>query len=191
MASEDSDQVASRFLVVHGLGDLRDLDEPVGRQVSSRADYRHAASERLEVMVLCGAQLMPLEERNDRLEQLVAPPHQELVQVLTVVIVPPVHVDPPDSEELLELADAGGAARALRDDEPMKDLVPGSVASSPRPTQLSDEADREASFSVYKANNPAGPDQPFLLIFRTVQIVTAHAMKRRASTGQILGFSSI
>jgi len=36
------------------------------------------------------------------------------------------------------------------------------------------ETDREASFSVYKTNNPASADQPFLLIFRTVQIVTEH-----------------
>ena len=48
------------------------------------------------------------------------------------------------------------------------------VAVSALPIMLSDEADREASFSVYKPNYPAKLNQPFLLIVRTVRIVTAH-----------------
>jgi hypothetical protein len=56
----------------------------------------------------------------------------------------------------------------------MSHLVAGSVAASARPAALADEADREASFSVYKTNNPAFLPQPFLLVFRTVRIVTAH-----------------
>ena len=41
-----------------------------------------------------------------------------------------------------------------------------------RPIWLPDEADGEASLSVYKANNPAKSDQPFLLIVRTQHVVT-------------------
>src|SRR6266545_5559291 len=55
----------------------------------------------------------------------------------------------------------------------MSDLVSGRVASSPWPAWLPDEADREASFSVYKTDHPATElDQPFLLVFRTRHVVT-------------------
>jgi hypothetical protein len=52
-------------------------------------------------------------------------------------------------------------------------LISGLVASPASPIWLSNKADREASLSVYKTNNPASPYQPFLLIFRTIRIVTA------------------
>jgi hypothetical protein len=43
---------------------------------------------------------------------------------------------------------------------------------------LADEADGEASFSVYETKDPTDGDQPFLLVFRTVRIVTANASHR-------------
>ena len=68
---------------------------------------------------------------------------------------------------------AVNATRALRDHEVMRDLVSGSVTSSPRAAWLPHEADREASFSVYKTDHPATElDQPFLLVFRTRHVVT-------------------
>jgi hypothetical protein len=66
------------------------------------------------------------------------------------------------------------ALRALRDCGLVSHLTAGLVAAPTRSATLADEADREASFSVYKTNNPALLPQPFLLIFRTVRIVTAH-----------------
>jgi hypothetical protein len=50
------------------------------------------------------------------------------------------------------------------------------VAASARAILLPHETDREASFSAYKPNNPAFLYQPFLLVFRTVQIVTAQTL---------------
>lgn len=55
----------------------------------------------------------------------------------------------------------------------------GSVASSIRSVRLPSESDREASFSVYKTNNPSCGDESFLLIvwlpFGTAaKFVTAH-----------------
>ena len=58
----------------------------------------------------------------------------------------------------------------------MNHLIAGSIAGSSRPIGLTDEADGEASLSVYETDNPASGDQPFLLIARTVQIVTAHTI---------------
>jgi hypothetical protein len=44
--------------------------------------------------------------------------------------------------------------------------------------RLADDADGEASFSVYETKDPTDRDQPFLLVFRTVRIVTANASHR-------------
>src|SRR5437763_8243075 len=55
----------------------------------------------------------------------------------------------------------------------MSNLVADLVAASTRTAWLPDEADREASFSVYKTDHPATElDQPFLLVFRTRHVVT-------------------
>ena len=90
-----------------------------------------------------------------------------------MVVVTSVHEEPTDSEELLELLEAVDALRALGHDKPGHHLVPGSVASSPRPITLSDDAYREAPFSVYKTDHPSTElVQPFLLIVRTRHVVT-------------------
>jgi hypothetical protein len=57
----------------------------------------------------------------------------------------------------------------------------------PSPTSA-DEPVREATFSVYETNSPAKPDQPFLLIFRTARIVTAHDRSRGRVPGGYTGF---
>ena len=74
-----------------------------------------------------------------------------LVHVLAVVIVTSVAVHEAHPEELFELFQASNAASTLRHDEPRRYLIAKLVAASPRPIILSDEANREASFSVYKA----------------------------------------
>jgi hypothetical protein len=81
------------------------------------------------------------------------------------------------------------AARALRHDEVMRDLVSGLVASSPRPVWLPNEADREASFSVYKTDHPTTElDQPFLLVFRTRHFVTVSVQSDVTSSAGYSGF---
>ena len=51
-------------------------------------------------------------------------------------------------------------------------IIASLVAFPAYPIWLSDKTDGEASFSVYKTNNPAELHQPFLLITCTGQIVT-------------------
>ena len=63
------------------------------------------------------------------------------MQVLLVVVVPPVDVDAPYPEEPIELLEATSALRALRHGEPVDDLVPGLVAASVPPVWLPDETD--------------------------------------------------
>ena len=71
----------------------------------------------------------------------------------------------------------------------MRDLPAGPVAASPSSTGLADETDREASFSVYKTNNPATSDQSFLLIFRiTRHVVTVDITSDVISSAGYPGF---
>ncbi len=113
---------------------------------------------------------------------------------LSVVVVPPVDDDGTHPEETPQRLEASDAGCALGDGELVSHLPAGSVAAPAFAAELADEADREASFSVYETKDPAERHQPFLLVFRTVQIVTAvcpYTAKPTTSTGRILGFSSI
>ena len=112
------------------------------------------------------------EERNDRVDQIRASPHNVAIQMLLVVVVSPIRDHASHAEEVHELLQAGHAFGALRNGELMSHLIAGLVAFSARPTWLSNERDGEATLSVYKTNNPANPEQPFLLISCTRHIVT-------------------
>jgi hypothetical protein len=158
--------------MIHCLGDLRDLDQPCDGLMSIHWDQLHAHRELLEVILLRRTQWILLKEGNDRLYQFHAPIHDVLTKVLAMVVVPPIDVQSTDSKESAEILETSAAALTLRHDKPVRHLISGSVTSAPCPVWLPDEADGEASFSVYKTENPAEPDQSFLLIFRTRHVVT-------------------
>ena len=103
MASEDSDQILPGLLEVHRLGDLSDLHQTFRGPVTPAGHNLHAEHELLEVALLGGPKRMTLEERNDPLEQVIAPADDVLMQVLLVVVGATIDVNPPDAEELHEL----------------------------------------------------------------------------------------
>ena len=117
---------------------------------------------------------MILEEGNYHSEKVKPPLDSILQEILAVVVVPAVSIRATDPKELFEFHESGRATRTLGHGEPMNHLIAGSVAGSSHPIGLPDETDGEAAFSVYETNNPASLHQPFLLIARTAQIVTAH-----------------
>ena len=83
----------------------------------------------------------------------------------------------------------GNALRALRRRELVSYLVAGLVAASTRTAWLPYEADREASFSVYKTDHPATElNQPFLLVSRTRHIVTREILSDITSSA---GYSDV
>ena len=116
--------------------------------------------------------VMRLKERNDRLDQIRPTPHRIAIQMLLVVVVPPVRKHASHAEEIDKLVETRDALRALRNRELVRHLIAGFVAFPDRSTRLSHETDGEATLSVYKANNPAKLDQSFLLISCTRHIVT-------------------
>ena len=192
MASEDSDEVVSGLSSVHRLSDLGDLGEPGRRQVPTAVDELHALRELLEVVLLRRDHRILVEERHDHVHEVVPPVHDELTQVFAMVVVPPVDVHLPYSEELAYFVETCNATRALRHHEIVRDLVSGRVASSPDAVRLPHQADREASFSVYETDHPATElDQPFLLVFRTRHVVTLDITSDGSSSAGSTGFSSI
>ena len=122
-------------------------------------------------------------ERDHRLQQLIAPSHDVSVEVLPVVVIPPVENHLSDTEEVTELVQRRQALLTLRHDELVRYLETGPVAASTRTARLPYEADREASFSVYETDHPTSElDQPFLLVFRTRHVVTLDILSDGSSS---------
>jgi hypothetical protein len=172
MASEDSDQVLPGRLPIHRFNDLSNLNQTFDIKMPIIRDQLHAARELLEVTLLRRPKRVILKERNYRPCKIIASVHDELAQMLSVVVMARVDIDPPHAKEALQLLQCGPATDTLRHDKPMRDLVPDSVASATPPAWLPDESDGEASLSVYKAGDPAKLNQSFLLISCTRHIVT-------------------
>src|SRR5947208_16731672 len=99
MASEDSDQVVPGLSAVHGLRNLRDLDQSTGGQMIASGDHVHAPCELLKIEPLRAAERIPLEERNDRFQQIHSPVDAVLMEMLLVVVVASVDKEPSHSEE--------------------------------------------------------------------------------------------
>jgi hypothetical protein len=173
MASEDSDEIVPGFTPIHRLDDLDDLQQTTPGQMVTAGHELNAMSELLKVEPLGRPERILPKERNDPLEKIVSTTNNVAVEVLPVVIRPPVDVHLSHSKEITQLVQTRDALGTLCHDEVVRDLVSGPVASSTRSTGLSNEPDREASFSVYKTNHPATElAQPFLLVFRTCHVVT-------------------
>jgi len=172
MASEDSDQIGSGFLSVHGAHHLDDGRQPLVAEVTTRVHSADTDGELLEVMTLCRTERMSLEERDDHVDQVPSATHHVSVHRLASALGPSCDHDGPDGEEVTQIVQTMHAAFSLRHDELVEYLISGSVADPVVAARLPHQTEGEASFSVNKADNPAQPHQPFLLIVRTHHIVT-------------------
>jgi hypothetical protein len=103
MASEDSDQVTSGCPSVHRLGDRYDFKEALDIEMSIGLDDSHTQREPFKVTLLRRTERMSLEERDYRLQQLLPPVHDELAQVLAMVVVALRNVDATAAKEALQL----------------------------------------------------------------------------------------
>jgi|SRR3990172_5037322 len=117
MVSEDSDEFVPGLASIHRLGDAGDLDQTLRGQMSTGDDQLEAANELPEVMTLRRHQRIPLEERNDHFEKLLAASYDVSVQVLTVVVVTSVRHDLPHAKDVAEHLERGEAALSLRHGE--------------------------------------------------------------------------
>src|SRR5258708_7215768 len=85
MVSEDSDELVPGFPSVHRLRDLRYLDQTLASPMSTIRNQLHAVGELLEIELLRGAERMPSEEWNDRLQQILSTTNDVAVEMLPVV----------------------------------------------------------------------------------------------------------
>jgi hypothetical protein len=141
MVSEDSDQVFPGLAPVHGFGDARDLNEPFSRQMSASLNESDATSELLEVVLLGRQHRIPFEERDDRLQQVASPSHDESIKVFPVIVSPGVRHYRSDTEELTELVETRDASSALCDRKLVSHLPAGPVAAPASSPLLANETD--------------------------------------------------
>jgi hypothetical protein len=113
MASEDSDELVPGFTSIHRLRYLCDFRQTVEGQMVTARDEIDTERELLEVESLGSPQRMSLEERNHRVDKVRAATNNVAVQMLTVVVVPPIRKHLPHSKELTELMETVDATCAL------------------------------------------------------------------------------
>ncbi len=80
-------------------------------------------------------------ERDDHVQKIPSTTYVVLDQVLSMVVVPSVHMQPAHPEEALKLLEASPATSSLSHNKPVEHLIAGFVASAFRPTSLADETD--------------------------------------------------
>ena len=81
------------------------------------------------------------EERNDRLQQILAPSHHVSVQILAVVVMSTIHDHLTNSKVLSELVQGADAALTLCDDELVEHLESDPAAVPILPALLPEERD--------------------------------------------------
>jgi len=102
VVSEDSDNFSSWLFVIHGFGDLDDLDQPTCCEVSAYTHQIHAFRELQEVALLGSPQWILFKERDDGLHQLFPRSKTVSIHVLFVVVISLVDMDIANTKELHE-----------------------------------------------------------------------------------------
>jgi hypothetical protein len=154
-------QESRRFSMVHGFDDPSDVGQTIHRQVGPPLHHPNDRREPTKVIGFRRSQWIRLEEGNHALQQVSDPEDLIGEEILPVVVVPAIAIDPAAPEPGLdELQDMG--TLALNNREHGLQLPPHS--------HLSIALDRttEATFTVDEADDPLLESWPFLLIARTL-----------------------
>jgi hypothetical protein len=147
MVSEDS-QHFGWFAEVHRLGDLRDFDNPLKREVPAEPHQSDDPSELHEVVSLRCSQWVLLEERNDDLGEVSVSLNAITEEILPMIVVPAVAIDTAAAEPPHHVFENITTRCALNDGELGSDL----------PTQghraATVDGAAKAAFSIYEPDNP-------------------------------------
>ena len=141
VVSEDSDYFGTWLTVIHGLGDLDHLDQPLTGQMRACLHPRQTLRELQEVTLLGSSQRIPREERNDRLNQITPLSHTVPMHMFLVVVVTPIDIDITNFKELHEIVETAQALGTLRHRKLMRHLEPGLVTPPIASVRLSNEVD--------------------------------------------------
>jgi hypothetical protein len=141
VVSEDSDNFSSWLFVIHGFGDLDDLDQPTRSEVSAYSHQIDAFCKLQEIVLLGSSQRIPLKERDDGLHQLFPRSNTVPIQMFFVVVVSLVEIDIATTKELHEQVETVDARRALGHRKLMCHLEAGFVPSSILSMRLTNKVD--------------------------------------------------
>jgi len=141
VVSEDSDNFSSWLFMIHGFGDLDDLDQPTRREVSARPHQIHTFCKLQEIALLGSSQRILVKERNDGLHQLFPSSNTVPIHMFFVVVVSLVDIDIANTKELHEQVETIDARRALSHRELMCHLEAGFVPSPIISMRLTNKVD--------------------------------------------------
>ena len=141
VVSEDSDNFSSWLFMIHGFGDLDDLDQPTSFEVSADPHQIDTFRKLQEVVLLGSSQRIPLEERNDGLHQLLPSSNTVPIHMFFVVVVSLIDIDISNTKELHEQVETIDAGRALGHRELMCHLEAGFVPPSIISMRLTNKVD--------------------------------------------------
>ena len=165
MVSEDS-QGLGWLSMVHRLSDLRYLDEPGDGEMPSEGHQGDDQCELLEVLSLRRSQRVLPEEWNNRVSKVGIPLDTIPEEILPVIVVPAVPIHLAASEEVDKVFEHLPARLPLDDGKFWSNLP----AKSHRVASIDGAA--ETPLSVHEPDDPSDRLESFLLIFRTLRIVT-------------------
>ena len=175
MVSEDS-QGLGWFPVIHRLGDLRDLDDSIHREVTTEFHQLDDPYELLEVQPLRSSQWVLSKEGNDPGADIIESVDIVPEQILPVIVTSSVAIDSAAPEEPNQFLESITTRLSLYDIERRSHLPTESHLVTPI------DGAAEAAFSIHETHNPSCGLEPFLLVFRTRRIVTAHVMTLERGT---------
>jgi hypothetical protein len=127
--------------MIHGFGDFSDLNQPVGREMPALLADSHTPRELFEIIPLRCTKRIRLEEGDDHPKEILPSTHGVAMQVLLVVVVPPVDADGTNPKEALHIVQRADAFGTLNYHKTVSHLKSGLVASSTFPVWLPNEAD--------------------------------------------------
>src|ERR1700733_240971 len=99
VVSEDSDNFGSWLFMIHGFGDLDDLDQPTRCEMSTRLHQPQTFRKLQEVVLLGSSQRIPIKERNDGLHQFFPGSNAVPIHMFFVVVIPLVDIDAANTKE--------------------------------------------------------------------------------------------
>jgi hypothetical protein len=166
MVSEDS-QNLGWLPVVHRLLDLRDLDDPGGREMLAHLHQSDDPCELLEVVPLRSPQWVLPEERHDPGAEVIESVDVVSEEILTMIITSAIPIDPATAEESNQLLERIATRRSLHDVE-RRSYLP-----TKRHLAIPVDGAAEAALSIHEPHDPSDGREPFLLVFRTLHVVTA------------------
>lgn len=147
--------------MVHQLTNLSDLAKLLPAEMHPPIHHIEDFLEVAKVLELCRAKWMCLEERDDDVSQVTVPIHREVKEILPMVVVSPVPIDPAAFEEALEQLQRMETSCSL--DNRRSGVGVANRAS----VSGSCGWGTKAPLSVDEADDPLLDTWPFLLIFRT------------------------